>query len=210
MASDGDACEMDDDIDNDGLPNAQDTNPLGATGLCAAFAGASDGHPNPAGGDITNDDDHDGDPAPPMGTDVSDNGPSWDTDNDGVPDGYECAHGSNPRDPASRPAALPDDNADDDGDGLLNGWERRGWGTNPGLVDSDGDGLGDCQEAADVDGNGVVSFTGDVNAYAKAMLLPAASFGSSMDFDLNKDGITNFVGDVVQEAKFATVAGLCK
>ena len=33
-----------------------------------------------------------------MGTDAADNGPSWDTDGDGVPDGVECALGHNPRD----------------------------------------------------------------------------------------------------------------
>jgi hypothetical protein len=77
--------------------------------------------------------------------------PSWDTDNDGVLDGYERAHASNPRDVASKSSTLADDGADDDGDGLLNGWERRGWGTDPHVVDTDGDGAGDCQEAVDVD-----------------------------------------------------------
>jgi len=208
--SQGDACETDGDIDNDGLPDAQDTNPLGATGICAAFAGASDGHPHPAGGDVTNDDNHDGNPAPPMGTDTADNGPSWDTDNDGFLDGYECLHGSNPRDVNSKPAALGDDNADNDGDGLLNGWERRGWGTDPNVVDSDGDGLGDCVEAADVNGNGVVDFVEDVMYYARAVLLPRASFGKTMDFDLDKNGVVDFGGDLLQEARFALFPGLCK
>lgn len=63
---------------------------------------------------MTNDDDHDGDPASPMGTDSADNDPSWDTDNHGFLDGYECAHASNPRDPASRPAVLSNDNADNE------------------------------------------------------------------------------------------------
>jgi len=199
----GDACETDPDIDHDGLPDAQDTNPLGATGICAAFNGRSDGHPHPAGGDVTNDDDHDGDPAFPMGDDTSDNGPSWDTDNDGFLDGYECLHGSNPRDVNSKPAALVDDNADNDGDGLRNGWERRGWGTSPTLVDSDGDGLGDCKEAADVNGNGVVDFVEDTMFYARAVLLPRASFGKTMDFDLDKNGVADFGGDLLQEARYA-------
>ena len=98
----GDACDPD--IDNDGLPNAQDIEPLGATGVCAAFAGATDGHPFPAGGDITADDNANGDSAPPLGTDAADNGPSWDTDNDGVLDGVECLLGTNPRNAASRPS----------------------------------------------------------------------------------------------------------
>jgi hypothetical protein len=49
-----------------------------------------------------------------MGTDSADNDPSWDTDNHGFLDGYECAHASNPRDPASRPAVLSNDNADNE------------------------------------------------------------------------------------------------
>jgi hypothetical protein len=208
--AEGDACETDGDIDNDGLPDGEDTNPLGSTGLCAVYAGASDGHPSPAGGDVTNDDDHDGDPALATGLDVSDNGPSWDTDNDGVMDGYECAHGSNPRDRTSKPLGLPDDNADSDGDGLRNGWERAGWGTNPNAIDSDGDGLGDCKEAADVNGDGIVDFVGDTLYYARAALLPRASFGRTMDFDINKDGLVDFGGDVIQETKFALFPELCK
>jgi hypothetical protein len=208
--SEGDACETDGDIDNDGLSDAQDTNPLGA-GICAAFAGASDGHPHPAGGDVTNDDDHDGDPAPPMGGDASDNGPSWDTDNDGALDGVECALGHNPRDHTNRPSTADcGGTGDTDGDGLQNAWETCGWGTSPTAVDTDGDGKGDCKEAADVDGNGFVGFVGDTIYYAKAALLPRASFGKTMDFDIDRNGAVDLVGDVIQEAKFALIPGLCK
>jgi arabinogalactan endo-1,4-beta-galactosidase len=209
--SEGDACETDGDIDNDGLPDSRDTNPLGATGICAAFSGASDGHPNPAGGDVTNDDNHNGNPAPPMGTDASDDGPSWDTDNDGVRDGVECTLGHNPRDRTDRPTiAECGGSGDTDGDGLLNAWETCGWGTDPNVVDTDGDGKGDCKEAADVDGNGIVGFVDDTIYYAKAALLPAASFGKTMDFDIDKNGTVDFVGDVIEEAKFALINGLCK
>jgi hypothetical protein len=206
----GDGCETDGDADNDGLPDAEDTNPLTGAGLCGSLT-SSDGHPHPAGGDITNDDNHNGNPAPPMGTDASDNGPSWDTDNDGVRDGVECTLGHNPRSRADRPSTAEcGGTGDSDGDGLLDAWETCGWGTNKAVVDTDGDTLGDCKEAADVDGDGKVDFVGDVIYYAKAALLPRASFGKTMDFDIDKNGTVDFVGDVIQEAKFALIAGLCK
>jgi len=209
--SEGDACETDGDADNDGLPDSQDTNPLGATGICALFNGSNDGHPKPAGGDVTNDDNHNGDPALATGADASDNGPSWDTDNDGALDGVECTLGTNPRERTERPNTAACGGAGDtDGDGLKNAWETCGWGTNLNIVDSDGDGKGDCKEAADVDGNGLVNFVGDTIYYAKAALLPPASFGKTMDFDIDKNGLVDFVGDVMQEARFALITGLCK
>jgi len=184
---------------------------LAAVNPCAAFAGADDGHPNPAGGDVTNDDDHDGDPALPTGGDTSDNGPSWDTDNDGALDGVECTLGHNPRIRTDRPSTADcGGTLDTDGDGLQNAWETCGWGTDLAVVDTDGDGKGDCKEVADVDGNGLVGFVGDTIYYAKAVLLPRASFGKTMDFDIDKNGTVDFVGDVIQEAKFALITGLCK
>jgi hypothetical protein len=205
----GDACETDPDIDYDGLPNSEDTNPLGATGICAAFADASDGHPNPAGGDVTNDDNHDGNPAPPMGTDSADNGPSWDTDGDGVRDGVECTLGHNPRSRTDRPSTADcGGTGDSDGDGLPDAWETCKWGTNPAVIDSDGDTLGDCKEAADVDGDGQTNLH-DVVATAKAALLADAAFGKDGDFDIDGDSRVN-LNDVVQEAKVALIAGLCK
>jgi hypothetical protein len=208
--SEGDACETDGDIDNDGLPDSQDINPLTGAGLCGALT-ANDGHPNPAGGDVTNDDNHNGDPAVAMGADASDNGPSWDTDNDGILDSVECTLGTNPRDRKDRPRTADCGGTDDkDGDGLLNAWETCGWGTDPKVVDSDGDTLGDCKEAADVDGNGLVNFAGDTIYYAKAVLLPPGSFGKTMDFDINKNGLVDFAGDVMYAAQFALIPGLCK
>jgi hypothetical protein len=146
-----------------------------------------------------------------MGTDASDNGPSWDTDGDGALDGVECTLGHNPRDRTDKPTTAEcGGTGDTDGDGLLNAWESCGWGTSPNVVDSDGDTRRDCKEAADVDGNGLVSFVGDAIYYAKAALLPPASFGKTMDFDIDKNGIVTFVGDVIYEARFALITGLCK
>jgi hypothetical protein len=208
----GDACDADD--DNDQLSDVEDVNPIGGIGICSAFAGSSDGHGNPARGDNTNDDNGNGDPAPNMGTDAADNGPSWDTDNDGYLDGYECLHGSNPRNLASTPAALPGDNADTDGDGLLNAWERAHWRSSHAMVDSNLDGWGDCVEAVDTDGNGVLDFGSDALNSARAALLPAGigpgTFGKTMDFDLDGNGIIDFGADTLTVARMSLGIWTCK
>jgi len=207
----GDACETGGDIDNDGLPDAQDTEPLTGAGLCGTLV-SSDGHPSPAGGDIT---------------DADGNGPSWDTDGDGVLDGVECALGTNPRDAGSKPTAVQCANfhtggvgpntamTDADGDGLPAATEYCKWGTedDPAFAgaahaqDSDGDGLRDCIEANDTDGNRVQNFTGDTINSAKAAL---GIIGKTMDFDLDGNGNVNFTGDTILSAKMALhVGGLC-
>ena len=83
-----------------------------------------------------------------------------DTDGDGIPDGYELAHGMNPNDPVDAMEDFDRDgltnlqeyqrgtdprNADTDGDGLKDG-DEVARGTNPLLRDTDGDGVGDGLE----------------------------------------------------------------
>jgi hypothetical protein len=174
----GDAC--DDDLDNDGIPNATDPDP---------------------GGDITYDDNGNGDPCAPLGTDAADNGPSWDTNCNGVLDGLE----------ASCPLAVNPD-GDEDVDGLPDAWEVCKWGTNPKVVDSDGDTLGDCTEAVDTDGNGTVDFGGDALNSARATLLSAAQFGKDGDFDLNGNNVLggDFGADTLTVAKMAFGISVCK
>ena len=80
-----------------------------------------------------------------------------DTDNDGLPDGWEVAYGLNPN-------WAGDANADPDGDGLTNSQEYAA-GTNPNSADTDGDGTNDAQDAfpndpndgsaSDSDGDGI-------------------------------------------------------
>jgi len=190
--TEGDACETDGDIDNDGLPDAQDTEPLTGAGLCGTLT-MSDGHPNPAGGDIT---------------DADGNGPSWDTDGDGVLDGVECQLGADPRSAASKPsAAACGGSTDADGDGLPASAERCKWGTSDTNVDSDGDGIKDCVEAADTDGNGKVNFTGDVVNSAKAAL---GIIPKTVDFDLDGNGSVNYAGDTILTVQIAFgVGGIC-
>ena len=145
--------------------------------------------------DITYDDSADG-----TWKGAGDTGTSWDSDMNAKLDGVQTLC----------PVAGPWGTSDRDGDGLLNSWEFCKWASSPNYTDSDGDTKGDCVEAADVDGNGVVSFTGDVIYYAKAILLSPATFGQDGDFDIDGNNTLSFTGDVIQEAKFGLLPGLCK
>jgi hypothetical protein len=197
---------VDTDNDNDGYPNDRELMLPDPT--CPAKTALTSPR-----GDITYDDNNDGNPAAGSlgGTDPADSPPSWDSDGDGVLDGAECTLGTDPANRLSKPTVAQCGGlVDTDGDGLLNAWETCKWGTDPNVLDSDGDTLADCKEAADVDGNGVVNFTGDVIDYAKAALLPTATFGKDGDFDINGDNAVNFTADVIQEAKFGLLPGLCK
>jgi pimeloyl-ACP methyl ester carboxylesterase len=158
--------------------------------------GLPDGSDPDPGGDITYDDNNNG---ITCRTDTGDDGPSWDSNCNGKRDGVEasCPLATNPR-------------GDDDGDGLRNTWEVCKWGTDPAVIDSDGDTLGDCEEAADVDGNRNLDFTGDVMYYAQAIFLDPAAFGQDGDFDIDGNNNLDFTGDVMTEAQFALIAGLCK
>jgi hypothetical protein len=181
----GDACDSDD--DNDGLADADDGQVLGA---CGTFDGTGAGHAQPVGGDYT----------------ITDgNGASWDTDNDQVPDAVECGAGTNPRagSVADRLACAndvggaPDDNTDMDG--LLDLWEVCKWNTDPGSDDTDGDAAGDCTEALDLNGNGVVND-------ADAVFVYQMSFGiitGDWTFDINGNGVVNSADGVrIRQAFF--------
>jgi hypothetical protein len=174
----GDVC--DDDVDNDGIPNASDPHP---------------------GGDITYDTNNDGNPCVPMGTDAADHGPSWDWNCNGALDGREsiCPLAANPR-------------GDDDGDGLLNTWEVCKWGTDPTKVDTDADGKGDCTEAVDTDGNGIIDFGSDALNSARAALLPVNRFGKDGDFDLNGNNVImgDYGADTLTVARFTLGVWSCK
>lgn len=207
----GDVCDPD--TDNDRMTDRLEAIPdAGGRYACALWGGPN--APTDPGSPVLDrrwDDDQDGDPAPPLGSDVFDDGPSWDIDSDGVPDGAECSRGQNPTSAASRPGvAQCGGPGDSDGDGLRDAWETCGWGTDAAKVDTDGDTLGDCREVVDVDGNGFLSFTGDGIAYAKAALLAPSAFGKGGDFDIDKNGAVSFVGDVTQVLKFVLEVEPCQ
>jgi hypothetical protein len=186
----GDACVDDD--DNDGLTDAFDGSVLAG---CGGFNGVPAGHSAPSGGDYTT-------------ADVS--GLSRDTDDDAVPDGMECLVGTNPRaasaDDRAACAAAPGVGDDDtDADGLLDLWELCKWGSSPASTDTDQDGLGDCLEAFDVNGNE------QVNA-ADGTLALQAFFGMiarDWVFDANANGvITTADGTLIRQAAFGVLTCL--
>lgn len=155
----GDAC--DDDDDNDGAADHADFDPRG---------------------DVTYDDDNDGNPHAGCvnGTDAQDDGPSWDINCNGVRDGV------------SLPLCGSSDITDSDGDGLRNKWELCKWGTNFLLAASDADAPGDCKEALDLDGNGVVNSTGDLLFMAEVAFQSAPKDGV---YDIDGNNVINSTGD---------------
>jgi Thrombospondin type 3 repeat len=197
----GDACDIDD--DNDQWPDIFEA------------IGCGSG-PTDRGGDASYDDNQDGNAVPPMGTDLIDDGPSWDTDGDTVLDGLECLMGSDPRNVASRPPGNPagdmdsdglpanieealgcsDANPDSDGDGIPDGVEVRGWGTSCLSNDTDADGCQDWIEIVDINGDG------NANIF-DAWWVARMAFGvvaPNQALDINKDGVLN-----VLDAYLATV-----
>jgi hypothetical protein len=183
-----DLCDLDD--DDDFLPDTEDTNPLLGTGMCAAFAGMGDGHVSPARGDIAF---ADGNP------------PSFDTDGDGVLDGIECALGTNPRSGSAGDRNTCNTAAgagDTNGDGLEEAWEGCGWGQSmygP-VSDADDDGLGDCREVMDVNGNGVLT-NGDATFVQQAFFSIIQQDKASMDINRNA-ALTNGDATLVRQAFF--------
>jgi hypothetical protein len=144
---------------------------------------------------------------------ITDDGPSWDSDADGILDGWLISCGSA--------------TADADADGLKDAWENCKWGTyasdpdGPGGVnpqDSDGDGTGDCTEAVDTNGNNIIlgDFGGDGLNSARATLLPAGvgpgKFGKDGDFDLNGNMLVagDFGADTLTTARMTLGIWTCQ
>lgn len=173
----GDACDPD--IDNDGLPNAEEGGPYPVS------------PPNPCG----------------AATQLTDE-MNPDTDGDGVIDGAECALGSDPNDPNAKPAVGGTDSdgdglsdafegtigsiandPDSDDDRILDGIEYKGYGTSLTSTDSDGDGCLDGAEVASIDALNAVNSI-DLQLVAKQFLAPVRA-NSLQAIDINKDGQIN-------------------
>lgn len=132
-----------------------------------------------------------------------------DSDGDGRTDGSECALGSDPANPASKPGSEPAC-SDGDGDRVRAALEYRGYNTSDGATDTDGDSRADGLEIMDVNGNGVADMA-DAVIVAKAAALVAPfntgplTAAEKHAYDVDHNGSVQ-TGDAVTLAKYA--AGL--
>jgi hypothetical protein len=85
---------------------------------------------------------------------------------------------------------------DSDGDKLMDFWETCKWGSRDDAINADGDGLGDCKEVVDVNGDGDTDWLTDVLSYAQAAL-NGPSFGVDGDFDLDGDNFVMWLQDAL-------------
>jgi hypothetical protein len=108
---------------------------------------------------------------------------------------------------------LPESAVDTDGDQLPDHTEVNKWGTDPNDVDSDGDGLSDCIEVYDVDGNGNVLFPTESLYTLKASLFPPGigpgQFGRDGDLDSDGNGAILFPSDGINSLRAALIPGYC-
>ncbi len=119
-----------------------------------------------------------------------------DTDGDRVLDGAECALGTDPLNPASKPTTAQCAAAmgvtiatDSDSDGVRDAIEFCYYGTNPLSANTDADGCGDAREIATVNTDNTVNST-DLQQIATAYG-PSTSAQYIVDFDMDKNGTIN-------------------
>lgn len=193
----GDVCDAD--KDNDRIPSADELQ-LGPGGTSHALCTAATAATDPA---------------------------KDDTDGDGTIDGAECALGTDPVNPASKPLTPPvatdtdrdgltnslessigtnPNVKDTDGDGLSDGVEYKGYGSNPLVADTDLDAVTDGCEVASINVDTVVN-PGDQALLAAEIMRAVPAASKLRNFDLNKDGAIN-PGDQAFQASKA-VAGQC-
>src|SRR4029079_548263 len=79
---------------------------------------------------------------------------------------------------------------DTDGDGLSDGVEFKGWNTNPLAFDSDGDGTRDRCEVGSLKADTVVN-PGDQALLTAEIARAAPATAKLWHFDLNQDGVLN-------------------
>lgn len=188
----GDFCDSDD--DNDGFPDTFEANPV----TCGAFIVTMDPRKLDTDNDGTTDtieclngyDPTNGSSKPPL--------PAVDPDGDqldvwGEAIAHTCpqivgGQSSNPYCHVGGDinAPLVANASDTDGDGLLDGWEIRGYATSPTNVDTDGDGVKDGCEAGSFDEDAAIN-SADAAKLASEILRtpPPAKYA---DMDIDRDG----------------------
>lgn len=174
----GDECDSDD--DNDGIPDATETDLASLQAICPTALAITDPLK------LDSDNDRVTDRAECiMGTDPNNiaskpaNPPvAQDPDNDKLSNAVEAIIGTNPN------------LFDTDGDGINDGLEFKGWRSNPLVSDTDGDGTRDRCEMGSINGDTVVN-PGD-QALLSAELVRAVPATSKLPhFDINKDTAYN-------------------
>jgi len=145
-----------------------------------------------------------------------------DTDGDRFLDGAECAIGTNPADPGSKPTIAQcaaflgvASTLDTDGDRLRDHIEFCNYNTDPNDTDTDGDQDGypttglakDGCEAASLNNDRVVNAGDQLLMVLEIIREPAPSL-RLVSFDVNKDGAVN-AGDQLILAQFISASGQC-
>jgi hypothetical protein len=110
-----------------------------------------------------------------------------DSDDDHLHDGWECANGSNPLNPASMSLGPPA--TDVDGDHVPDVWENRGYNSSGGNTDSDGDGCSDMVEIGSVNGNRALDDGDRLAVTRRALNLIAANSEQDYVLDVSKNGV---------------------
>jgi hypothetical protein len=109
-----------------------------------------------------------------------------DTDGDHLTDGWECAHGSDPSSPLSKPPVT--NSGDADGDHVPDTWEERGYAGSGSSLDADADGCADLVEMASVDGNKAVTDADRLAVTRRALGLITPHVEQDYVLDISKNG----------------------
>lgn len=112
-----------------------------------------------------------------------------DSDGDHQHDGWECANGSNPLDPASKSTASMA--GDSDNDRIPDLWEARGYALFAPDTDADDDGCHDMVETGSINGNRVLDDSDRMAVARGALHLLVLNAEQDYVLDMNKNGVVD-------------------